>query len=349
MLKNDTFIKACRREAVDYTPVWMMRQAGRYLPEYMATRKKAGDFLTLCKTPELAAEVTIQPVDILGVDAAIMFSDILVIPEAMGMDLEFLTGEGPHFSEPVRSEAQIDRLDNPDPMDRLKYVMDAVTAIRKGLDGRVPLIGFTGAPWTLATYMIEGGGSKNFAVIKKMLYDSPAVLHRLLDKVADAVISYLKAQIETGVDAVQIFDTWGGILTPADFETFSLQYIQRIVEEIGGSVPVIVFAKGAGSMVESIAATGCDVVGLDWMVDIGNARRRIGGNAALQGNMDPCVLYASPETIRKNVKNILAGFGDGEGHIFNLGHGILPDIPVEHAKAFINAVHELSPPYHLKR
>lgn len=346
MLKNDTFLKACRREKVDYTPVWMMRQAGRYLPEYMATRKKAGDFLTLCKTPDLAAEVTVQPIDILGVDAAIMFSDILVIPEAMGMDLKFLVGEGPHFSDPVRSETDIDKLDNPDPMDRLKYVMDAIAAIKKRLDNRVPLIGFTGAPWTLATYMIEGGSSKNFALIKKMLYDSPATLHKLLDKVTDAVINYLKAQIETGVDAVQIFDTWGGILTPHDFETFSLQYIQRIIEEIGSSVPVIVFAKGTGYMLESIAETGCDVVGVDWMSDIGNVRRRIGRKVALQGNMDPCNLYASPETIRKSVKNILAGFGEGEGHIFNLGHGILPDIPVEHAKAFINAVHELSPPYH---
>lgn len=346
MLKNDTFLKACRKEKTDYTPVWMMRQAGRYLPEYMATRKKAGDFLTLCKTPDLAAEVTLQPIDILGVDAAILFSDILVVPEAMGMEVQFLVGEGPHFPNPVRSEADIEKLAQPDPMDKLKYVMDAITAINKGLDGRVPLIGFSGAPWTLATYMIEGGGSKNFALIKKMLYDSPATLHRLLDKVADAVTDYLKAQIETGVHAVQIFDTWGGILTPDDFELFSLQYIQRIVEGLGNKVPVIVFAKGTGYMLESISDIGCDVVGVDWMADIGDVRRRIGNKVALQGNMDPCTLYASPETIRKSVKNILASFGEGEGHIFNLGHGILPDIPVDHAKAFINAVHELSPAYH---
>jgi len=346
MLKNDTFLRACKREKVDYTPVWMMRQAGRYLPEYMATRKKAGDFLTLCKTPELAAEVTLQPIDILGVDVAIMFSDILVVPEAMGMELKFLVGEGPHFSHPVRSEADIEKLDQPDPMERLKYVMDAITAINIGLDGRVPLIGFSGAPWTLATYMIEGGSSKNFAIVKKMLYDAPATLHRLLDKVTGAVTNYLKAQIETGVHAVQIFDTWGGILTPDDFETFSLQYIQRIIEELDAKVPVIVFAKGAGYMLESIAETGCDVVGVDWMADIGDVRRRIGDRVALQGNMDPCTLYASTETIRKNVEKILAGYGEGEGHIFNLGHGILPDIPVDHAKAFINAVHELSPAYH---
>lgn len=346
MLKNDTFLKACRREKVDYTPVWMMRQAGRYLPEYLATRKKAGDFLTLCKTPELAAEVTLQPIDILGVDAAILFSDILVIPEAMGMELQFLTGEGPHFPDPVRSKRDIEKLGDPDPTDRLRYVMDAIVAINKGLDGRVPLIGFSGAPWTLATYMVEGGGSKNFAVIKKMLYESPDILHRLLDRIATAVTSYLNAQIETGVHAVQIFDTWGGILTPDDFEVFSLQYIQRIVEELGKKVPVIVFAKGAGHMLESIAQTGCDVVGVDWMADIGDVRRRIGDKVALQGNMDPCVLYANPERIRTEVENILSKFGEGSGHIFNLGHGILPDIPPAHAQAFINAVHELSPAYH---
>lgn len=346
MLKNDTFLKACKREKTDFTPVWMMRQAGRYLPEYMATRSRAGDFLTLCKTPDLAAEVTLQPIDILGVDAAILFSDILVIPEAMGMELQFLVGEGPHFPDPVRTSADIDKLHIPDPMDKLDYVMKAITAINKGLDGRVPLIGFTGAPWTLATYMVEGGGSKNFALIKKMLYDTPELLHKLLDKTTDAVVAYLNAQVETGVHAVQIFDTWGGILTPDDFEVFSLQYIERIVSEVKGKVPVIVFAKGAGHMMESIAGTGCDVVGVDWMSDIGDVRRRIGKKVALQGNMDPCTLYASPETIRKTVENILAKFGEGSGHIFNLGHGILPDIPVEHAKAFINAVHELSPAYH---
>ena len=346
MLKNDNFLRACRREKTDYTPVWMMRQAGRYLPQYMETRKNAGGFLTLCKTPELAAEVTLQPIDILGVDAAILFSDILVIPEAMGMELQFLTGEGPHFPNPVRCDADIDKLDQPDPMDKLRYVMDAITAINKGLDNRVPLIGFTGAPWTLATYMIEGGGSKNFAIIKRMLYDKPESLHKLLDKVTTAVINYLKAQIETGVHTVQIFDTWGGILTPDDFEVFSLQYIRRIIEEIGNKVPIIVFAKGAGHMLERVAATGCDVVGVDWMSDIGEVRGRIGNKVALQGNMDPCTLYASPEAIKKSVGNILSKFGTGDGHIFNLGHGILPDIPVEHAKAFIDAVHELSPAYH---
>lgn len=346
MLKNDNFLRACRREKTDYTPVWMMRQAGRYLPEYLATRKKAGDFLTLCKTPDLAAEVTLQPIDRFNLDAAILFSDILVIPEAMGMELQFLEGEGPHFPNPVRDAAAIEKLADPDPMQELGYVMNAIKAINKGLDSRVPLIGFTGAPWTLATYMVEGGGSKNFAVIKKMLYDRPDLMHALLDKTTKAVINYLKAQIEAGVHAVQIFDTWGGILTPDDFDNFSLQYIQRIVEEIKGEVPIIVFAKGAGHMLESIAATGCDVVGVDWMADIGDVRRRIGGSVALQGNMDPCNLYASPDVIRRKVADILAKYGEGSGHIFNLGHGILPDIPVDHAKAFIDAVHELSPAYH---
>jgi len=346
MLKNDNFLRACRREKTDYTPVWMMRQAGRYLPEYLATRKKAGDFLTLCKTPDLAAEVTLQPIDRFNLDAAILFSDILVIPEAMGMELQFLEGEGPHFPNPVRDAAGIEKLADPDPMQELGYVMNAIKAINKGLDGRVPLIGFTGAPWTLATYMVEGGGSKNFAVIKKMLYDRPELLHALLEKTTRAVINYLKAQIESGVHAVQIFDTWGGILTPDDFDNFSLQYIQMIVEEIKGEVPIIVFAKGAGHMLESIAETGCDVVGVDWMADIGDVRRRIGGRVALQGNMDPCNLYASPEAIRRKVADILAKYGEGSGHIFNLGHGILPDIPVDHAKAFIDAVHELSPAYH---
>ena len=346
MLKNDNFLRACRREKTDYTPVWMMRQAGRYLPEYLATRKKAGDFLTLCKTPDLAAEVTLQPIDRFNLDAAILFSDILVIPEAMGMELQFLEGEGPHFPNPVRDMDGLKKLADPDPMQELGYVMKAIKAINKGLDGRVPLIGFTGAPWTLATYMVEGGGSKNFALIKKMLYDKPELLHALLEKTTRAVINYLKAQIESGVHAVQIFDTWGGILTPDDFDNFSLQYIQMIVEEIKGEVPIIVFAKGAGHMLESIAETGCDVVGVDWMADIGDVRRRIGGKVALQGNMDPCNLYASPEAIRRKVADILAKYGEGSGHIFNLGHGILPDIPVDHAKAFIDAVHELSPAYH---
>ncbi|MDT8318686.1 MAG: uroporphyrinogen decarboxylase [bacterium] len=346
MLKNDNFLRACRREKTDYTPVWMMRQAGRYLPEYLATRKKAGDFLTLCKTPDLAAEVTLQPIDRFNLDAAILFSDILVIPEAMGMELQFLEGEGPHFPNPVRDADAIEKLADPDPMQELAYVMNAIKAINKGLDGRVPLIGFTGAPWTLATYMVEGGGSKNFAVIKKMLYDRPELLHAILEKTTRAVINYLKAQIESGVHAVQIFDTWGGILTPDDFDNFSLQYIQMIVEEIKGEVPTIVFAKGAGHMLESIAETGCDVVGVDWMADIGDVRRRIGGRVALQGNMDPCNLYASPDAIRRKVADILAKYGEGSGHIFNLGHGILPDIPVDHAKAFIDAVHELSPAYH---
>ncbi len=340
---NDLFIKTCFREATERRPVWMMRQAGRYLPEYLATRKQAGDFLTLCKTPELACEVTLQPIDIMGVDAAILFSDILVIPEAMGMDLAFETGEGPKFSAPIRSAADIDKLADPDPEVELRYVMDAIRLIRKELNGRVPLIGFTGAPWTLATYMVEGGGSKNFAIIKKMMYSDPASLHRLLTRVTDSVIGYMTAQVAAGAQAVQIFDTWGGVLSKADFLEFSLPYIRRIVESVprvtptGERVPVIVFVKGGGQWLELIADTGCDVMGLDWTVDAAEARRRVGHRVALQGNYDPCALYAPPEVIRQKVATMLEAFGDAPGHIVNLGHGILPDVPVAHAKAFIRA------------
>lgn len=346
-LLNDRFIKACFKEPVDRTPVWMMRQAGRYLPEYRATRAKAGDFLTLCKTPELACEVTLQPIDILGVDAAILFSDILVIPEAMGMELKFLEGEGPSFPEPVRTEKDIQKLRISDPHEDLNYVLEAVTLIRKELKGRVPLIGFTGAPWTLATYMVEGGGSQNFATVKKMLYGNPSLMHTLLDKITQSVIKYLNAQIAAGAQAVQIFDTWGGILAHDEFRTFSLAYIKKIIDGLDRKgIPVIVFVKGGGVWLESIAETGCDVVGLDWTVDIGEARKRVGSKVALQGNMDPIALYSSPEVIRQQVKKILAGYGKGSGHIFNLGHGILPDVPVDHAKAFIQAIKEESVAYH---
>jgi len=350
-LKNDLFLRACLRQDVERTPVWMMRQAGRYLPEYRETRKRAGGFLDLCKNPELACEVTLQPVDILGADAAILFSDILVVPEAMGMELTFGAGEGPKFPNPVRTRADIERLPVPDPEDSLGYVMAAVRAIRKGLDGRVPLIGFSGSPWTLATYMVEGGGSKNFSKIKAMIFNDPESAHMLLGKLADAVAAYLNAQIANGAQAVQIFDTWGGILTTRDYQAFSLAYMQRIIEQLvreneGRRVPVILYTKGGMGWLESIADSGCDVVGLDWSIDIDVARRRIGGKVALQGNMDPAMLYANPARIREEVKDILARFGPHNGHVFNLGHGITPDVPKEHAIEFFRAVREESPRFH---
>jgi uroporphyrinogen decarboxylase len=350
-LKNDLFLRACLRQPVERTPVWMMRQAGRYLPEYRATRARAGGFLDLCKNPELACEVTLQPIDILGADAAILFSDILVVPEAMGMELTFGTGEGPKFPQPIESRADVERLPIPDPEDSLDYVMAAVRAIRQGLDGRVPLIGFTGSPWTLATYMVEGGGSKNFSKVKAMAFNEPATMHLLLAKLADSVASYLNAQIANGAQAVQIFDTWGGILTTRDYREFSLAYMQRIVSQLmreheGRRVPVILYTKGGMGWLEAIADTGCDVVGLDWSIDIDVAKGRIGNKVALQGNMDPTMLYATPERIRAEVKDILARFGHGSGHVFNLGHGITPDVPPEHAIEFFKAVREESVRYH---
>lgn len=343
MTTEHLFLRACLRQAVPRRPVWMMRQAGRYLPEYRATRARAGGFLNLCKTPELACEVTLQPIDLMGVDAAILFSDILVIPEAMGMELQFLEGEGPHFPNPIRNAADVAKLTDPDPEVELRYVMDALRLIRKELNGRVPLIGFTGSPWTLATYMVEGGGSKNFSTIKKMIYADPVSAHKLLERVTESVIAYLTAQVAAGAQAVQIFDTWGGILSTLDFRAFSLNYIKRIVQAVpkvgpdGQRVPVIVFVKGGGQWLEDIADTGCDVMGLDWTTDPTEARRRVGDRVAFQGNMDPCVLYAPPEVIAQRTRAMLTAFGDDPGHIANLGHGILPDIPVEHAKAFIQA------------
>ena len=344
---NDTFLKACFRQPTSYTPVWMMRQAGRYLPEYRAVRAKT-DFLTLCKTPELAAEVTIQPVDIIGVDAAIIFSDILIVPEAMGMHLIVEEGRGgPQFPKPLRSSSDIEKIIIPDPTDKLKYVMDALRLTRKLLNGRVPLIGFSGSPWTLASYMVEGRGSKNFRYVKEMIYNEPKLAHILLEKLTKSVATYLKAQIEAGAQAVQIFDTWGGILSQDAFQEFSLQYIEQVISEIKvDGVPVIVFCKDCGHSLDKIALTGCNVVGLDWTIDIGDARKSVGNRVALQGNMDPTILYSKPERIRQEVKSILAKFGKGTGHIFNLGHGILPDIPVDHAKELIRAVKEESITYH---
>lgn len=324
-----------------------MRQAGRYLPEYRRVREQA-DFLTLCKTPELAAEVTIQPVDIIGVDAAIIFSDILVVPEAMGMELIVEEGKGgPRFPEPIRTAAAIDALVVPDPADRLSYVMEALAVTKRRLDGRVPLIGFSGAPWTLAAYMVDGSGTKDFRHAKSMLFSEPALAHRLLEKLARSVAEYLKAQVRAGADIVQIFDTWGGVLGRQAFEEFSLRYIRQIVEEVRTlGVPVIVFCKGCGHSLAKIAATGADVVGLDWTEDVGMARAIVGERVALQGNMDPIMLFAHPERIASEVRTILASYGRGNGHIFNLGHGILPQTPVEHVKAFVQAVRSLSPAFH---
>ncbi|MCB1787465.1 MAG: uroporphyrinogen decarboxylase [Gammaproteobacteria bacterium] len=350
-LKNDRFLRALLREPVDMTPVWMMRQAGRYLPEYRATREKAGSFMDLCKNPELACEVTLQPLDRFPLDAAILFSDILTIPDAMGLGLYFTEGEGPRFERPVRDAAAIRALGVPDPEQDLGYVVDAVRTIRRELAGRVPLIGFSGSPWTLATYMVEGGSTKTFARSKGMMYDEPGLMHELLAKLADAVILYLNAQIAAGAQAVMIFDTWGGTLTPRDYRSFSLAYMQRIVEGLtreadGRRVPVILFTKGGGQWLEWMADTGCDALGLDWTLDIGDARARVGRRVALQGNLDPCTLYASPDAIRRAVGEILASYGAGSGHVFNLGHGIHPAIPPEHAAAMIDAVHEQSRPYH---
>lgn len=350
-LKNDRFLKALLREPVDRTPVWMMRQAGRYLPEYKATRAQAGDFLSLCKNAELACEVTIQPLDRFPLDAAILFSDILTIPDAMGLGLYFEEGEGPKFRKTVRTEADVKELKAIKAAADLDYVMNAVRTIRTELNGRVPLIGFSGSPWTLATYMVEGGSSKIFRHLKTMMYREPEVLHQLLDVLADSVIDYLNEQIKAGAQAVQIFDSWGGALSDAAYLEFSLKYMHKIVQGLirehdGRKVPVILFTKGGGQWLESMANTGADALGLDWTTSMGQARSRVGDRVALQGNMDPAVLYASPADIRKEVKRILESYGLGTGHVFNLGHGIQQWVDPDHAKAFIEAVVELSPAYH---
>lgn len=352
-LCNDRFLRALARQPVDRTPVWIMRQAGRYLPEYRATRARAGSFMDLCRNPELACEVTLQPLERFALDAAILFSDILTIPDAMGLGLSFAEGEGPQFARPVRTTADIDRLGVIDPEEELRYVPEAVRTIRRALDGRIPLIGFSGSPWTLATYMVEGGTSKSFSLAKGLLYAEPAAAHRLLTVIADSVAAYLNAQVAAGAQALMIFDTWGGVLNPVQYREFSLAYMQRIVENLtheaeGRTVPVILFTKGGGIWLEELAATGCDGVGLDWTTDIGEARRRVGDRVALQGNLDPCALYAPPERIRREVATVLESFGPGPGHVFNLGHGINPDVNPEHVQILVDAVHELSVPYHVR-
>ncbi len=350
-LKNDTFLRALLREPVDHTPVWMMRQAGRYLPEYRATRARAGSFMDLCKNPELACEVTLQPLARFPLDAAILFSDILTIPDAMGLGLYFTEGEGPRFERPVRESADVHRLAVPDMQQELGYVMDAVSLIRRELGGRVPLIGFSGSPWTLATYMVEGGSAKNFARTKAMMFDRPDLMHELLTKVADAVTAYLNAQVASGAQALMIFDTWGGVLTPRDYQSFSLDYMTRIVtgltrEADDRRIPVILFTKGGGQWLDRMAESGCDALGVDWTTDLSDARRKVNDRVALQGNLDPCILYASPDRIREEVWRVLASYGPGTGHVFNLGHGIHPDVDPDHAAALVAAVHDLSPPLH---
>ncbi len=350
-LKNDRFLKALFKQPVDRTPIWIMRQAGRYLPEYKATREKAGDFMTLCSTPDLACEVTLQPLERFDLDAAILFSDILTVPDAMGLGLYFEEGEGPKFKNPIRTAEQIKNLPNPDPEDELKYVMDAVRTIRRELDGSVPLIGFTGSPWTLATYMVEGGSSKTFSKTKAMLFEDPKLAHLLLSKITDSVVAYLNAQVAAGAQALMIFDTWGGNLSPELYRLFSLNYMKDIVSRItrendGRKVPVILFTKGGGMWLNELADSGCDGLALDWTTDIASARKQVGDRVALQGNMDPTTLVASPEVIRKEAAKILAAYGSGSGHVFNLGHGITPDINPEHVAALVDAVHELSEPYH---
>jgi uroporphyrinogen decarboxylase len=349
-LANDLLLRALLRQPTDRTPVWMMRQAGRYLPEYRATRARAGSFLAMCMNPDYACEVTLQPLERFPLDAAILFSDILTIPHAMKLGLEFEAGEGPKIARPVRSTADVDALFVPDPAKELRYVVDAVSLIRRELKGRVPLIGFAGSPWTVGTYMVEGGGSKTFAHIKGMMYANPALLHRMLDVVTRATTTYLNAQIEAGAQAVMVFDTWGGSLAPAQYREFSLEYMARIVagltrEREGRRVPAVLFTKGGGRWLDQMAATGADALGVDWTTDLADARALTEGKVGLQGNLDPCVLYASPETIREEVGRVLASYGTGHGHVFNLGHGIHPDVNPEHAGAMVAAVHELSPAY----
>jgi uroporphyrinogen decarboxylase len=350
-LQNDTFLKALMRQPTDYTPVWMMRQAGRYLPEYRESRKTAGSFLQLCKSPDFATEVTLQPLDRYPLlDASILFSDILTVPDAMGLGLYFEEGEGPKFERTLREEADIQKLTVPD-MAKLQYVFDAVSQIRKTINGRVPLIGFSGSPWTLATYMVEGKGGTDFLNIKKMAYARPDLLHHILETTAQTVIQYLNAQIAAGAQAVMIFDSWGGALSHNAYREFSLNYMQKIVngltrEHDGRIVPRIVFTKGGALWLEAQAEIGADALGLDWTVDIGSARQRVGNKVALQGNLDPAILLSTPEAIEKEVANILASYGQGSGHVFNLGHGITQWTPPENAACMLNAVRTLSQQYH---
>jgi len=350
-LKNDLFLRALMREPVERTPMWIMRQAGRYLPEYRETRAIAGDFMSLCRNPELACEVTLQPLRRYKLDAAILFSDILTVPDAMGLGLYFETGEGPRFERPLQTVSDIKALARIDVHDKLDYVFKAVSTIREALDGSVPLIGFAGSPWTVGTYMVEGRSSRDFARIKGLAASDPEVLEALMNTVADTTTDYLNAQIEAGAQAVMVFDTWGSALEPDDYRRFSLANMQRIVdgltrEKDGRRIPVILFTKGAGALLEDMVTTGCDALGVDWTTDLADARRYTGDKVALQGNLDPATLRESPEVIREGVARVLASYGTGPGHVFNLGHGITPDIDPEHVSVLVDAVHEMSPQYH---
>ncbi|WP_243050657.1 uroporphyrinogen decarboxylase [Dyella sp. RRB7] len=344
VLKNDRFLRALRREATDTTPIWVMRQAGRYLPEYRATRARAGSFMALAQNPELACEVTLQPLERFELDAAILFSDILTIPDAMGLGLTFAQGEGPQFAHPLHTKADIDRLGVPDMEGELRYVMDAVRLIRQELHGRVPLIGFSGSPWTLACYMVEGQGSRDFARLKAMCWNDPALAHQLLDTLAQSVAAYLIAQAAAGAQALMVFDTWGGLLGPAPFREFSLRYLAQVVDALKASphsreLPVILFSKGAGQHLASMADTGCAGLGVDWTIDLADARQAVAGRVALQGNLDPAVLRANPEVIRREARRVLDSYGNHPGHVFNLGHGITPEVDPGHVKVLVDEVH----------
>ncbi|MEJ2274928.1 MAG: uroporphyrinogen decarboxylase [Woeseiaceae bacterium] len=350
-LKNDLLLRALLRKPVPRTPMWIMRQAGRYLPEYRETRARAGDFMSLCRNPDLACEVTLQPLRRYALDAAILFSDILTVPDAMGLGLYFVTGEGPKFRNPVQTADAIRDLRVPDVEKELGYVFDAVRTIRRELDGEVPLIGFAGSPFTCGTYMVEGGSSREFPIIRGLAKESPAVLDELMNKVAETTTEYLNAQIDAGAQAVQIFDTWGAALEPDDFRRFSLASMQKIVdgltrEKDGHRIPVILFTKGAGQLLADLADTGCDALGVDWTTDLATAREIVNDRVALQGNLDPATLRESPEVIRAGVARTLASYGKGPGHVFNLGHGITPDIDPENVAVLVDAVHEMSPEYH---
>jgi uroporphyrinogen decarboxylase len=349
--KNDTFLRALLREPTPYTPIWIMRQAGRYLPEYNQTRARAGSFLDLCRNPDLATEVTLQPLARFPLDAAIVFSDILTIPDAMGLGLYFAEGEGPKFERPLREEWEIRDLAVPDIESQLGYVLDTVAQVRRALDNEVPLIGFSGSPFTLACYMVEGCGGSDFQNLKKMLYRRPDLLHRILEVTTESVVAYLNAQIDRGAQAVMVFDSWGGILSHSAFHTFSLAYLKRVVdglrrEHAGERIPSIVFTKGGGLWLESLVECGSDALGLDWCVDIGAARRRVGNRVALQGNLDPAVLLSTPEAVKREAERVLASFGSGTGHVFNLGHGVSQFTPPENVAALIDVVHEVSARYH---
>ena len=352
-LKNDRYLRALQCLPVDYTPIWMMRQAGRYLPEYRQLRAKAGDFMTMCQNPELACEATLQPLQRFDLDAAIIFSDILTIPDAMGLGLYFETGEGPKFKKTISCLNDITQLPVPDPEQSLTYVMDAIRLTKQELDGKVPLIGFSGSPWTLATYMVEGGSSRTFTKIKKMLYCEPKALHLLLEKLANSVALYLNAQIAAGAQSIMIFDTWGGALSHQSYRSFSLHYMQLIISQlkrgkksqnITSYIPVTLFTKGGGLWLDAISNSGCDAIGVDWTVDLNQIDQK--GNIAIQGNLDPAILYANQETIASDVESVLAEFGHYNGHIFNLGHGIHQDIPIEHVQYLVDAVHKQSKRFH---